>query len=124
MVNRKPQKAENDSPGPISTPDTDAVGRPEVIVEFLFERGLLFISVNNIGTRPAIGVSVRFNKKLLGLGGTKEVSALAVFDNIEFLGPRREIVTLLDSSSSYFQRKTANEDLSLSQLPGSRKASV
>jgi hypothetical protein len=41
----------------------------------------------------------------VGLGGTKDISALALFRNIEFLGPQREIVTLLDSSSSYFKRK-------------------
>ncbi|HKE41077.1 MAG TPA: hypothetical protein VKG21_14645 [Casimicrobiaceae bacterium] len=76
--------------------------RPEVIVEFLFDKGLLFISVRNIGNKPATQVSVSFDQKLLGLGGTKDVSAQAVFRNIEFLGPQREIATLLDRSSSYF----------------------
>ena len=103
MVQRKPQKAKSD-PHSASTTEASA-GRPEVIVEFLFDRGLLHVSVNNIGNRPALGVSVKFDKKILGLGGTREVSALALFKNIEFLGPQREIVTLLDSSSSYFERK-------------------
>ncbi|MDQ5844146.1 MAG: hypothetical protein M3539_02495 [Acidobacteriota bacterium] len=79
--------------------------RPDVIVEFLFDRGQFFILVHNIGERPAIKVAVEFNKKLVGLGGAKDISALAVFKNIEFLGPGREITTLLDSSSSYFKRK-------------------
>jgi len=104
MVKRKSQKDQGDSPGSISTTQF-APSRPEVIVEFLFDRGLLYISVNNIGNRPAISVSVKFDKKILGLGGTREISALAVFKNIEFLGPQREIVSLLDSSSSYFKRK-------------------
>ena len=103
MVQRKSRKAQIDSS---STSTTEgAPGRPEVIVEFLFDRGLLYISVNNIGNRPALSVSVKFDKKILGLGGTREISALAVFKNIEFLGPQREIVSLLDSSSSYFRRK-------------------
>jgi len=103
MVQRKPQKAKSD---PHSTSTTEvASGRPEVIVEFLFDHGLLYISVNNIGNRPAISVSVKFDKKIVGLGGTREISALALFKNIEFLGPQREIVSLLDSSSSYFKRK-------------------
>ena len=76
--------------------------RPEVIVEFLFDKGLLFISVRNIGNKPATQVSVRFEQKLLGLSGTKDVSAQALFRNIAFLGPQREIATLLDRSSSYF----------------------
>jgi hypothetical protein len=79
--------------------------RPDVIVEFLFDRGLFHISIRNIGDRPAVDVSVKFNKKITGLGGKKEISSLPVFNNIEFLGPGREIVLFLDSSHSYFARK-------------------
>ena len=104
MVERKSQTASGKEPAAISTIGVGR-GRPEVIVEFLFDRGLLHISVNNIGDRPAINVSVKFKEKILGINGTKEISALALFKNIEFLGPRREIVALLDSSSSYFKRK-------------------
>jgi len=83
----------------------NTAGCPDVVLEFLFDRGVLFISVRNIGARPATKVSVKFNKKIIGLGGTKEISALPLFKNIEFLGPAREIVTLLDTTASYFQRK-------------------
>lgn len=79
--------------------------RPEVIVEFLFDRGMLFISVNNIGERAAVNVSVKFDQKFSGLGGSKEISKLALFRSLQFLGPHREIVTLLDSSASYFRRQ-------------------
>jgi len=82
-----------------------ARARPEVILEILFERGLLYLSVRNIGEAPAVGVSVTFPKKLLGLGGTRDVSAQALFRNLEFLGPGREIATFLDSSHSYFSRR-------------------
>ena len=81
------------------------LGRPEVVIEFLFDRGMLFISVRNIGARPATNVAVQFDKTIIGLGGTKEISALPLFKNIEFLGPAREIVTLVDTSGSYFHRK-------------------
>jgi len=83
----------------------DALGRPEVVVEFLFDRGMLSISVRNIGARPATNVAVKFDKRIIGLGGAKEISALPLFRNIEFLGPAREIVTIVDTSGSYFQRK-------------------
>jgi hypothetical protein len=83
----------------------EAPGRPEVVVEFLFDRGALFISVRNIGARPAARVAVKFDKRIMGLGGTKEISALPLFRNIEFLGPAREIVTLVDTSGSYFRSK-------------------
>ena len=82
-----------------------AVRRPEIIVEFLFERGVFSIAVRNIGERPALKVSVRFDKKILGIGGAKDISALPLFKNIEFLGPGREIQALVDTSHSYFTRK-------------------
>jgi hypothetical protein len=102
MPRRKPE-------GPTqrnSTPTNDAGrGRPEVILEFLFERGMFHVSVNNIGDRPAVGVRVSFNKKIMGLNGTKEISSLPLFQNLEYLGPKREIVTFIDASSSYFKRR-------------------
>ena len=104
MVDRKSQKSGSREPASSSTSDFGN-GRPEVIVEFLFDRGLFSISVNNIGGRPATSISVEFDKKILGLGGAKEISALRLFKNIEFLGPKREIVTFVDSSRSYFARK-------------------
>ena len=78
---------------------------PQVIVDFVFERGLFFISVKNISEQPAYKVSVKFSQKLYGLGGVREVSALPLFRNIEFLAPQKEITTFLDSSDSYFARK-------------------
>jgi hypothetical protein len=82
-----------------------ARGRPEVIVEFLFDCGVFSIAVRNIGDRPAQKVSVAFNKRIVGVGGAREISALALFKSIEFLGPCREIVTFLDTSDSYFRRQ-------------------
>ena len=95
---------------PIEQPSSPATselrpGRPEVILEFLFDRGLFFISLRNIGDRPAVGVSVRFDKKIVGPDRQKDISALPLFRNFEFLGPGREVSVFLDSSSSYFQRK-------------------
>lgn len=79
-------------------------GRPEVIVDVVFEDGLLFLSVANIGDGPALDVQTTFNRKLVGLGGTKDVAGLALFRNIAFLAPGKEIRTLLDSAPSWFAR--------------------
>ena len=73
-------------------------GRPEVIVDVVFEDGLFFLSVANIGDRPALDVQTTFNRKLVGLGGTKDVAGLPLFRNIPFLAPGKEIRTLLDSA--------------------------
>jgi len=77
---------------------------PEVIVDFIFDSGLFYISIKNIGDKPAFRVSIQFDKKIVGVEGSKEISALPLFRNIEFLAPKKEILTFLDTSTSYFRR--------------------
>jgi hypothetical protein len=77
----------------------------DVSVDFVFEDGLLYVLVANIGERPALKVSCRFEPAFHGLGGSVEVSRLPLFRNIEYLAPGREIRTLVDSSAAYFARK-------------------
>jgi hypothetical protein len=83
----------------------DEPARPDVILDVVFEDGLLFLVLRNIGARPALRVETRFRRPLLGLGGTKDVSAIALFRRIDYLAPGREIRTLLDSSASWFARR-------------------
>lgn len=77
---------------------------PDVIVDFLFEGGILFVAVRNIGSQPAQQVRITFEPAFKGLGGTVSIPALPLFHNIEFLAPDRSIRTLLDSSAAYFAR--------------------
>jgi hypothetical protein len=79
--------------------------RPDVIVDFLFEDGMLFVAVQNIGSHPALRVHVAFDPPFKGLGGAVSIPDLALFRNIEFLAPSRSIRTLLDSSAAYFARQ-------------------
>jgi hypothetical protein len=79
------------------SPDTD------VIVDFVFDDGLFFISVSNISDKPAYRVSVTFDREICRLDG-KDIAALPLFRNIEFLAPHKEIVMFLDSSASYFSQ--------------------
>ena len=83
-----------------------AVGRWQgtVIVDVMFEDGLLYLAVANIGAAPARRVSVSFDRALPGVGGRVDVAALALFRNIEFLAPRKSIRTFLDSTASWFAR--------------------
>ncbi|MGH2572141.1 MAG: hypothetical protein ACRDGU_01405 [Actinomycetota bacterium] len=78
---------------------------PIVIIDFTFDQGLLFVSLRNIGDLPAYRVSVQFGEPIYGLGGMKEISALPLFQNVEFLAPGKEILTFLDTASSYFGRE-------------------
>jgi hypothetical protein len=89
----------------LPVPGDGTGARPDVIVEFLFDRGALSIAVRNIGDAPALNVSVAFDQTIVGLGGARDISALALFRNIEFLGPGREIAAFVDSSDSYFRRE-------------------
>jgi hypothetical protein len=79
--------------------------RPDVIVDFVFEDGMLFVAVQNIGSQPALRVHVAFDPSFKGLGGTASIPQLPLFRNIEFLAPARSICTLLDSSAAYFARQ-------------------
>lgn len=79
--------------------------RPDVVLDFRFEQGLLYIALVNISAVPAYRVSVRFDKPFRGLGGECDVSSLRLFRRVEFLAPHKRIETLLDSSHAYFQRR-------------------
>ena len=79
--------------------------RPDVIVDFIFEEGMLFLAVHNIGAHPALQVRVTFDPPFKGLGGAIRIGELPLFRNIEFLAPSRSIRTLLDSSAAYFSRQ-------------------
>lgn len=78
---------------------------PQVIVDFDFDRGLLFVVVRNLGDRPALDVKVEFDKRFKGLGGSREMNRLALFTRTRFLAPGKEIRAFLDSSAAYFARK-------------------
>ena len=90
---------------PAAVPDPD----PNVIVDFVFDRGLLSISIRNIGSRPAFAVRVEFSHKLMGMDGAVDISALPLFHALEFLPGGKEISTLLGSSSSYFRSRQPEE---------------
>lgn len=89
--------------------DRPCPSRPEVILDFIFDAGLFFISIRNIGHSPAFKVSVRFDKKILAPEGGRHISDLPLFQNIEFLAPQKEIRTFLDTTASYFRRGQPTE---------------
>jgi hypothetical protein len=76
---------------------------PDVIVDFVFDDGLFFISIRNISDRPAYKVSVKFDRRICRLDG-RDLAGLPLFQNIEFLAPHKEIAMFLDDSGSYFRK--------------------
>jgi hypothetical protein len=91
---------------PLGAPDGPAnAGRPDVIVDFLFEDGCLLVTVENLGARPAHDVTVAFDHEFTGAGGTVKMHGLRMFRGIPFLAPRRRLVALIDSAAAYFARR-------------------
>jgi hypothetical protein len=82
---------------------------PDVVVDFIFEIGLLFIAIINIGEGPAFCISVKFNGEIQGVGGTKLISEMPLFRHLEFMPPDKKITTFLDTSSSYFAHRQPTE---------------
>ena len=76
----------------------------DVILDVVFERGLLFLVLENTGDRPAHGVRVKFGERFTGVGGTKRIDRLALFRRLEYLAPHKAIEAFLDRSASYFAR--------------------
>ncbi len=69
----------------------------------MFEAGFFHLELVNLGRRPALNVSCRFEKPLSGADGTI-VTQLPLFENVPFLMPGKRIRTLLDLSAAYFAR--------------------
>jgi hypothetical protein len=83
---------------------TEHVGA-DVVLDVEFERGLLFLVLENLGDAPAHAVRVRFEAPLTGLGGERRIDRLQLFRRLEFLGPGRQIHVFLDRSALFFARK-------------------
>jgi hypothetical protein len=77
----------------------------DVLLDVVFERGLLFLVLANVGDRPARSVRVKFAGPLTGLGGSKRIDRLALFRKLEFLAPHKSIEVFLDRSADYFARE-------------------
>src|SRR6476660_3983379 len=75
-----------------------------VVVDVVFEAGLLYLELANLSDRPALNVACTFDPPLTDMQG-RDVSKLALFRRVDFLGPRRQIRTLLDSVPGYFARQ-------------------
>lgn len=60
--------------------------------------------VRNIGNKPAFHIRIQFDQEFNGLDGATRMDTLPLFTQLEFLGPQREIKTILDRSAAYFCR--------------------
>jgi len=87
------------------TKSTSNGPRPDVIVDFSCQQGLLFVSLKNIGERSAYAVRTAFDKPLLGLNGQKNISELQLFRCVEFVPPHKEFTQLIDPVAVWFKQQ-------------------
>ena len=78
---------------------------PEVILDFEYDDGLLYIIIENIGPSSAYKVPIKFDKEITGMEGQKKISAMKIFYRIEFLSPHKKIRIFVDTFESYLLRK-------------------
>lgn len=78
---------------------------PDVIVDFEYNKGLLFIIIENIGNDSAHDTTIKFSKKILGMQKTKNISSLRIFESLEFLPPGKKIKILVDLFQFYLAGK-------------------
>jgi len=78
---------------------------PDVIIDFEYNKGSLFIVIENIGNDSAYDTSVKFNKKILGMQKTKNISSLRIFQSLKFLPPGKKIKILVDLFQFYLLGK-------------------
>jgi hypothetical protein len=69
------------------------------------DNGILYIIIENTGLSPAYKVSIKFDKEITGMEGQKKISAMKIFDHIEFLSPHKKIRIFVDTYVSYLIRK-------------------
>lgn len=81
---------------------TEPASTPNVIVDVLFESGLFFISVENIGFLPAHKIRITFDQPILGIDG-KPINDLNLFNHLEYLPPGKQLTCFLNRADLYFQ---------------------
>jgi len=81
---------------------TEPASTPNVIVDVLFESGLLFISVENIGFLPAHKIRITFDQPILGIDG-KPINDLILFKQLEYLPPGKQLTCFLNRADLYFR---------------------
>jgi hypothetical protein len=91
-------------PGPVERPPATPAVRPDVIVDFSVDHGLLIVALHNIGALSAYDVTTTFDHPFHGLGGRQEISALPLFRAVPFMPPGKRIGQLVDTAHAYFQR--------------------
>ncbi len=92
---------------PVKRPPTEgaAVEDPYVILDVELVGGAFVLVLENIGAAPAYSPRVKFSRKLIGAGGEKVISDLAIWSRLALLRPGARVDVFLDAAPLVFRRK-------------------
>ena len=85
--------------------NTALIRKPEVIIDFVVDEGMLSVCLKNIGESSAYQVRTVFDKPFYGLGGEKLISRMRIFREISFVPPGKEFHQFVDMLVRYAKRK-------------------
>ncbi len=81
---------------------------PGVILDVVFEEGLLFFELSNRASIPVTDVAVKFDRPVMAPDGVTDLTKLRLFRKMPFLAPDKAIRVFADSAAGYFARKQPN----------------
>jgi hypothetical protein len=79
--------------------------RPEVIVDFSVDEGMLSVRLKNIGRASAYLVKTEFDKPFYGINGEKCISRMRLFRQVDFMPPGKEFCQFVDLLAHYAKRR-------------------
>ena len=78
----------------------------EVVLDVDVEKNRVHLVLANCGDAVATDVQVKFSRRLLGLAGTLDVSALPVFKHLGVLRPGRALRVFWDAAPSLLSQRS------------------
>lgn len=84
---------------------------PSVIIDFSIKERSLFLDLINISSVPAIDVGVVFYSKIMGRNGSKDISALPIFQGHTYLAPFKKVSIFVDLLDIFFADQKAIDSI-------------
>lgn len=76
---------------------------PNVYVDVLLEKDLLFLQIKNNSDAGAREVAVSFNKNIYGVEKKMKINKLSIFKNLLYLAPQKEIKFFVGQIDSFYK---------------------
>lgn len=78
---------------------------PNVLLDVLFEQGLLYLVIKNYAHVEAFNIHIHFSTPFSGVQGKEAIASFAIFERLRYLPPMKEIRIFWDVAAAYFSRE-------------------